>query len=73
MWRGLPGGSAVKNPPAMQEMQETLIRSLGWDDPLEEGIATHSSILAWRLPETEEPGRLTVHSVCKESDVIEAT
>ena len=36
-------------------------------------MATHSSILAWRLPETEDPGQLTVHSVCKESDVIEAT
>ena len=37
-------------------MQETWIRSLGWEDPLEEGMATHSSILAWRIPETEEPG-----------------
>ena len=39
-------------------MQETLVRSLGWEDPLEEGIATHSSILAWRTLWTEEPGRL---------------
>ena len=45
----------VKNPPAMRE---TWIRSLGWDDPLEKGKATHSSILAWRIPWTEEPGRL---------------
>ena len=45
----------VKNPPAMQE---TLVQSLGWEDPLEEGMATHSSILAWRIPWTEEPGRL---------------
>ena len=45
----------VKNPPAMQE---TLVRFLGWEDPLEEGITTHSSILAWRIPWTEEPGRL---------------
>ena len=45
----------VKNPPAMQE---TLVRSLGWEDPLEEGMATHSSILAWRIPWTEEPGGL---------------
>ena len=37
-------------------MQETWIRSLGWEDPLEEGMATHSSFLAWRIPETEEPG-----------------
>ena len=42
----------------MQEMQETQVRSLGWEDPLEEGKATHSSILAWRVPWTEEPGRL---------------
>ena len=40
----------VKNPPAMQE---TLVRSLGWEDPLEEGMATHSSILAWRILRTE--------------------
>ena len=45
----------VKNPPAMQE---TLVRSLGWEDPLEKGTATHSSIVAWRIPWTEEPGRL---------------
>ena len=43
----------VKNPPAMPE---TWVRSLGWKDPLEEGMATHSSILAWRIPWTEEPG-----------------
>ena len=45
----------VKNLPAMLE---TLVRSLGWEDLLEEGMATHSSILAWRIPWTEEPGRL---------------
>ena len=45
----------VKNLPAMRE---TWVLSLGWDDPLEEGIATHSSILAWRIPWTEEPGGL---------------
>ena len=45
----------VKNLPAMQE---TSVQSLGWEDPLEEGIAVHSSILAWRNPWTEEPGRL---------------
>ena len=39
-------------------MQEMRVRSLGWDDPLEEEMATHSSILAWRIPWTEEPGRL---------------
>ena len=45
----------VKNPPAMQE---TWVQSLGWEDPLEEGKATHSSVLAWRIPWTEEPDRL---------------
>ena len=53
--RGFPGGSAVKNPPVMQEMQ---VRSLGQEDPLEEGMATHLGILVWRIPWTEEPGRL---------------
>ena len=48
----------VKNPPAMQETQETGVRSLGWEDPLEEEMATHSRILAWRIPWTEEPRRL---------------
>ena len=42
----------VKNPPAMQEVQ---VQSLRWEDPLEKGMATHSSILAWRIPWTEEP------------------
>ena len=46
---GFPYGSAVKNPPAMQEPQETQVRSLGWEDPLEEGMAAHSSTLAWRI------------------------
>ena len=55
---GFPGSSAIKNPPAMQETQEMWVRSLGWEDPLEESMATHSSILAWRIPWTEEPGRL---------------
>ena len=45
----------VKNLPAMQETQETQVRSQGSDDPLEEEMATHSSILAWRIPWTEEP------------------
>ena len=42
----------------MQEALETRVRSLGWEDPLEEGKATHSSILTWRIPWTEEPGGL---------------
>ena len=45
----------VKNLPAMQE---TWVQSLGWEDPLKEGMATHSSILAWRIPGTEETGGL---------------
>ena len=46
----------VKNPPAVKETEETWVQSLGWEDPLEEGMATHSSILAWRIPWTEESG-----------------
>jgi len=45
----------VKSLPAMHETQ---VQSLGWEDPLEKGMATYSSILAWRIPWTEEPGRL---------------
>ena len=55
---GFPGGSAVKNPPAIQEPQEICVQSLLGEDPLEEGMAAHSSILVWRIPWTEEPGRL---------------
>ena len=55
---GLSGSSAIKTMPAMQEMQETQIQFLGQEDPLEEGITTHSSIPTWRSPWTEEPGRL---------------
>ena len=47
------GAQTVKNPPAMQE---TRLRSLSWEDPLEEETATHPSILAWRIPWMEEPG-----------------
>ena len=45
----------VENPPAMQQTQ---VRSLGWKDPLEKGIATHSCILCWEIPGTEKPGGL---------------
>ena len=48
----------VKKLSAMKELQESQIQSLGQEDPLEEDIATHSSILAWRIPWTEEPGGL---------------
>ena len=55
---GFPGGLVVKNPSSYQETQETQVRSLDWEDPLVEGMAIHSSILAWEIPWTEEPGRL---------------
>ena len=54
---GFPGGSVEKNPPVMQELRETQVRSLGGEDP-GGGIATHSRILAWRTPWTEESGGL---------------
>ena len=47
---GFAGGSVVKNLPIVQESQETRVWSQDWDDPLEEGMATHSSLLAWRIP-----------------------
>ena len=55
---GFPGGSVVKNPPAVQEMQDTQVSSLGWEDPLKEEMATHSSVLAWNIPWTQKPGSL---------------
>ena len=56
-------GQMVKHSPAMQE---TWVQSLHWEDPLEKGMATHSSILAWRIPWLEEPDRqATVHGVTK--------
>ena len=72
VWRGFPGGSAVKNPPAMQEPHETWVQSSGWEDPLEVGMATHFSILAWRIPWTEEPGSYSPWGH-KESDTTEVT
>ena len=56
----------------MQGTQEMPVRPLGWEDPLEEGMATNSSILAWKVPWTEEPGGLQ-SGVTKESDTIEHT
>ena len=50
-----PVAQTVKNLPPMQETQ---VRSLGWEDPLEKEMTTHSSIIAWRIPWTEDPGRL---------------
>ena len=56
--RCFPGGSVVKNLPAVQEAQQPPICSLGWEDPLEESMVTHSSILARRIPGREEPDEL---------------
>ena len=61
----------VKNPPAMQETYEMRVQSLGGEDPLEEEMATQSSILVWRIPWTEEPGRL--QSIESKTDTTEAT
>ena len=58
---------SVKNLPAMQE---TWVQSLGWENPLEKEMATHSNILAWKIPWTEEPGRLQSMGH-KESDMTE--
>ena len=62
---GIPTGSAVKNSPAMQETRDTPTWSLGWEDPLEEGMATQSSILAWRIPRGRGVWRATIHLVAK--------
>ena len=68
-YREFPGGpraslvaQTVKSPPAMQE---TRVQSLGWEDPLEECMATHSSILAWRIPMDRGDWWATVHGVAK--------
>ena len=58
----------VKNLPTMQETQ---VRSLGQENPLEKGMATHSSILGWRIPWTEKPGRPPVHGDHEESETTE--
>ena len=59
-----PLAQMVKNPPAMWE---TRVRSLGWEDPLEEGVVTHSSIFAWRIPMNRGAGRQVLH--CPEYSV----
>ena len=66
----LPKGSAVKNPPAVQETPETWVRSLAQEGPLEKEMATLSSILAWEIPWTETTGRTTVMN-SEESDMTE--
>ena len=64
---GFPRGTVVKNPPAMQETQ---VQFLGWEDSLEQKMATHSSILAWEIPWIEEPGGLQ-SIMLQESDTTE--
>ena len=49
----------------MQETQETQVQSLGWEDPPQKEMVTHSSFLAWKIPRTEEPGGATVHGVAE--------
>ena len=69
-----PGDIAVKNPPVSRKLFRRLeVRSLGWEDPLEECMGTLSSILRWRIPWTEEPGRLQVHTVAKSWKQLTAT
>ena len=58
LFRDFPSSSMLKNQPAMQESKETQVRSLGQEDPLEEGLAIHFNILAWRMSWTEKPGEL---------------
>ena len=55
---GFPGGSVVKKKKIELPMQESRVQSLGQEDPLEKEMATHSSILGWEIPRTEEPGEL---------------
>ena len=66
IWHWFPGGSTVK---CLSAMQETWVRSLGWEDPLEKEMAAHSSTLTWKIPWMEEPGGLQsmglVHEVAK--------
>ena len=73
---GFPSDSEVKNLPLMQEpqeTQETQVWSLGQEDPLEEEMATHSSIFDWSILWTEEPGKVYGPWGCKELDMTDAT
>ena len=60
----------LKNVPAMQETQKMWVQSLGQEDPLEKGMATHSNVLAWKIPSTELPGGLLVHGVAKSKTLL---
>ena len=63
--KSFPGGSIVKNPPANAANEGDGVQSLGQEDPLEEEMTTHSSILAWEIPWTGKPGRLQSTGVAK--------
>ena len=63
---GFPDGSVVKNQPAMQE---TWVQSLGWEDPLEKEMATHFSLLEWRIPMDRGGWQATVHGATREMDI----
>ena len=67
---GSPGGSGMKSPPT--KAQKTQVRSLGWEDPLKQEMATFSSILAWRILWTKKPGWATVHGIA-ELDMTESS
>ena len=69
--RASPMAQVVKNPPVMQETQETWVQSLDWEDPLEEEMETHSSVLARKIPWKEEPGGLW--SMGSQRDTTEST
>ena len=62
---GFPGGSVVKNPPAVQELQEPQVQSQGQEDPMTESVAAHSSILTWRIPLDRRAWQSTVHRVAR--------
>ena len=62
---GFPGGASGKGPPAVAGDEEMQVFSLGQEDPLEEGMAAHSSILAWRIPMDRRAWRATVHKIAK--------
>ena len=67
----LSGGASAKEPASQYKRCKRRVQSLGWEDPLEEGMAARCSILAWRIPWTEEPGGFTVYRAA-ESDMTEA-
>jgi len=64
-WVGLPGGPMLKNPPASARAEDMQVQSLIQEDPLEKGMTTHSSILAWRIPMDRGTWQATVHGVAK--------